>query len=71
MNAQRKFPKPVYPGKVAIRHAMQAAKDCGLDPVGFEVSPDGTIRIFDKATMPAVKPEKESLYDKLTREGAI
>lgn len=71
MNAQRKFPKPIYPGKVAIRHAVQAAKDCGLDPVGFEVSPDGTIRVFDKATMPVKPSQEESLYDRLTREGKL
>ncbi len=36
-----------YPGKVAIRHATEAARAAGIDVGAVEVSPDGSIRIID------------------------
>lgn len=36
-----------YPRKAEIARAVEAAKACGLDVAGFEVSPDGTIRIME------------------------
>lgn len=44
MNAPAKFR---YPRKAQIERMVSAAKSCGLDVVGFEVSPDGTIRIME------------------------
>ena len=41
-----------YPGKVAIRRAVQAARDNGIDVGGVEVSPDGSIRIIDMRAIP-------------------
>jgi hypothetical protein len=41
-----------YPGKVAIRRAVQAARDNGIDVGGVEVSPDGSIRIIDLRAIP-------------------
>ncbi len=41
-----------YPGKVALRQAIDAAKACGVDVGAVEVSPDGSIRIIDKAAVP-------------------
>lgn len=69
MNAQRAFPRPVYPGKVAIRHAIQAARDNGLDVAGVEVAPDGTIRILEARAMPA--ETGPSLFDQLEKEGKL
>jgi len=57
-----------YPGKVAIRHVVEAARSLGLDVGGIEVSPDGTIRVIDARTLPA-KPQ--SLFDQLEAEGKI
>lgn len=37
---------PIYPGKVAIRHAGQAARALGLTIGGIEIVPDGTIRVL-------------------------
>jgi hypothetical protein len=68
MNAPARIEKAGYPGKVAIRHAVEAAKACGIDVAGLEVSPDGTIRIMEARAVPT-KPE--SLYDKLKREGQL
>lgn len=36
-----------YPRKAEIERIVSAAKSCGLDVAGFEVSPDGTIRIME------------------------
>lgn len=57
-----------YPGKVAIRHAVEAAKACGLDVAGLEVSPDGRIKILDARTIPA-QPVDE--FERLEAKGLI
>lgn len=44
MNAPSRFR---YPRKAEIERMISAAKACGLDVAGFEVSPDGTIRIME------------------------
>lgn len=41
-----------YPGKVAIRRAIEAARSNGIDVGGVEVSPDGSIRIIDMRAIP-------------------
>lgn len=41
-----------YPGKVALRRAIDAAKACGVDVGAIEVSPDGAIRIIDARAVP-------------------
>lgn len=52
MNAPSTFSKPKYPGKVAIRHAIETARALGLDVAGFEVSPNGMIRILEARATP-------------------
>ena len=42
-----------YPGAVAIKRAVAAAKAAGLNVGGLEICPDGVIRILDKADTPA------------------
>ncbi|MFZ2995918.1 hypothetical protein [Sphingobium sp.] len=61
MNAHsaRRREKAVYPGKVAIRHAQEAAEAMGIKPAGLEICPDGTIRIFDRASIPTAAPKDE------------
>lgn len=51
MTAQVKFR---YPRKAEIERAVAAAKACGLDVAGFEVSPAGNIRIIEARAMPAI-----------------
>lgn len=58
-----------YPGKVAIRHAIEAARDLGLDVAGFEVTLDGTIRVIDARALPKAAPA--SLFDQLEAEGRL
>jgi hypothetical protein len=50
--------KRAYPGKVAIRHVIEAARACGVDVAGVEVSPDGTIRVVEARTLPE-RPKDE------------
>lgn len=57
-----------YPGKIAIRHAVQAARDSGLDVAGIELSADGTIRLEEARALP--KPA-ETLFDKLEAAGKL
>ena len=58
----------LYPGKVAIRHAVEAAQACGLDVAGVEVSPNGTIRIMDARAMP--KPPADE-FERLEAQGLL
>jgi len=37
-----------YPRKVEIRRALEAAKDYGQDVAGYEVGPNGLIRVLFK-----------------------
>ena len=60
--------KPIYAGKVALRHAIEVAKAVGLDVGGFELSPDGTIRILEARSVP--KPAA-SLFDRLDAAGQL
>ncbi len=59
MTAAQRQPKATYPGKVAIRHAQEAARAMGIVPAGLEICPDGTIRIFDRASLPSAAPKDE------------
>lgn len=69
MNAARQSQRSgAYPGKVAIRHVIEAARACGLDPAGVEVSADGTIRVVEARALPAEKP---GLFEELERQGKI
>ena len=38
--------KPIYPRRAMIEWAIAAAKAAGIKVGGFEVDPDGTIRIL-------------------------
>lgn len=71
MNAHtpRRREKSVYPGKVAIRHAKEAAVEMGIDPGGLEICPDGTIRIFDRAAIPNAAPKDE--FDEWLASGKL
>lgn len=38
---------PAYPRKSDIQRAVETARSLGLDVGGYEVKPDGTIRVFE------------------------
>lgn len=42
----------LYPKKIEITRMIAAARAAGLDVCGFEVSPDGSIRIIEARAMP-------------------
>jgi hypothetical protein len=50
--------KAAYPGKVPIRHAVEAARALGVDIGGIEISASGTIRVLDRG-MAASQPKDE------------
>lgn len=62
MNAPSRFR---YPRKAEIERSVAAAKACGLDVAGIEVSPDGTIRIVEAR---AVTPPPVSEFDRYEAE---
>lgn len=46
-----------YPRKVEIARAVEAAKACGIDVAGIEISPQGHIRLVEARAIP--KPEND------------
>lgn len=55
----RSLQKNQYPGKVAIRHAVTTARAVGIDVAGFDLLPDGTIRVLDARAIGKPKDEFE------------
>ena len=43
-------PRLAYPTKPAIQRAVEIARSVGLDVGGYEVKPDGTIKVFEVRT---------------------
>jgi len=43
-----------YPTKAKIRQMIEAARACGLDVCGFEVSADGAIRVMEARAPAAI-----------------
>lgn len=39
-----------YPRKSEIQRAVETARSLGLDVAGYEVKPDGSIRVFEVRT---------------------
>jgi hypothetical protein len=58
-------PIRAYPRKVEIERAVAAAKACGLDVAGFEVSPDGSIRIMEARAVAHVENDFDRWKDQL------
>jgi hypothetical protein len=54
-----------YPRKADITRAVDAAKACGIDVAGLEVSPDGAIKIVEARALARPQDEFERLADRL------
>lgn len=54
-----------YPSKSAIARVVAAAKACGLDVAGFEVCPNGTIRIMEARAVQQVASDFDRWEDRL------
>lgn len=61
MNAQTgiKRPRARYATKAVIARMVKTGTAIGLDVVGFEALPDGTIRVIDRSAVPAPPPADE------------
>lgn len=62
------IPARTYPGKVAIRHAAEAAIAIGIDPAGLEIAPGGVIRILDRS---AILPEPKDEFEQWDAAGKL
>lgn len=38
-----------YPSRAMIRKIIEAARECEIQVTGLEVTPDGRIRVYDRA----------------------
>lgn len=54
-----------YPRKAEIERAVQAAKACGIDVAGFEVGPNGVIRIMEARAGQVAANDFDRWADKL------
>ena len=68
MNAPATF-KPGYPSKARVRAAFDNARELGLDPVSFKVSPDGSIQVFDARAFPAAPRDEFEAWDQAGKLG--
>lgn len=71
MNAHTRLEKPrLRPvSDKRIRAAVEAARKADIDVAGFEVSPDGTIRILGPAAFPAAPPK--DAWEEAERAGLL
>lgn len=53
-----------YATKAVIRHAVDTAKGLGLDVAGYEITPDGTVRVFEARIL----PKSGNLFDKFANQ---
>ena len=58
-----------YPGAVAIKRAVAAAKAAGLNVGGLEIGPDGVIRILDRANTPPPPKDEWEEWDRAGKLG--
>jgi hypothetical protein len=66
MNTERKPRERHYVTKAKVRQYVEAARELGIDVGGFEVTPNGAIRVFSEAAFrKAEEPEDE--YEKWFR----
>lgn len=54
-----------YARKSEIERAVAAAKACGIDVSGFEVFPDGVIRIIEARAVPKAANDFDRWQDRL------
>jgi hypothetical protein len=57
--------KPRYANVTKVRGFVKLARELGIDVAGFEVSPDGTIRIVEARAKPDVMTDYDRYKDEL------
>ena len=60
--------KPHYANKAKIKAMVEIARELGFDVAGFEVSPDGSIRVLEARAAPAAPAEQVSDFDRFESE---
>lgn len=48
-----------YPSPATIRKLVRAAQECGIPVGGFEVTPDGCIRVYDSTVSDQAKAQND------------
>lgn len=70
MNAHaRQFPN--YPGKVAIKKAVEAVRAIGIDVVKVRVFSDGSIELTDRSGVPTEAPKVVDEFEAWEAEGKL
>ena len=64
MNAQAPI-RARYPTKANIRRAVETARELNIDVAGYEIGPDGTVRVLDARRAP--RQLDESVEDEIAR----
>jgi len=55
----------LYPRKIEITRAVEAAKACGLDVAGIEITAGGGIRIVEARAIPKAENDFDRWEDRL------
>lgn len=58
-----------YPTKAKVQAAIENARAAGLDVAGFEVAPNGTIRVLTPAAFPAAPKDEFEAWDQAGKLG--
>lgn len=56
-------PRLHYPTKAKVLAAIEYAREAQLDVAGFEVSPDGSIKVLTPAAFPAAPRDEFEAWD--------
>ncbi len=58
-----------YPSKAKVKGYVDLGRELGLEVAGFEVAPDGTIRILSAAAFPAHPKDEFEAWDQAGKLG--
>ena len=70
MSAHRSRRERQYATKAKVRTFVETAHELGMNVSGFEVTPDGTIRILNERAIAVSREAKDAAFDKWFGEGA-
>lgn len=60
-----------YASKAVIARMVKAGRDLGLDVIGFEAQPDGTVRVLDRSAAPAPAPAPRDEFEEWEASGQL
>lgn len=53
-----------YAGKAAVKRAIEWARELQIDVAGFEMRPDGTIRVLDARAFPTQPADEFEAWER-------